>query len=365
MNVWVDLETTPNVLFFHPIIERLKKVGHSVVVTARDYAQTKDLADIKGLDCICVGKPPRGKSKILKSFKVIQRTLILSFLMVNKRIDVSMGHNSRGVVLASFLLRTPNITFLDYEHMELAVFRFFASRIYVPYALPMRALVNRGVPPEKIVSYSGLKENVYVGELVIEPDFLEKIGVPSEKVIVTLRPPSTRAHYHDERGDELFFQLLDYLKDKDDLAVLLTLRFPEQRKLIEERLGTKMGNIKIIDTVDGLNLVWHSDIVISGGGTMNREAAVMGVPAYTIFTGKQPSVEKELVKLGKIKKIDSEMDFQSIILRKREVETRHDVSLHFDKTHVLDPRATWGSERLVNEIVDYITEFVSEDRIKL
>jgi uncharacterized protein len=55
------------------------------------------------------------------------------------------------------------------------------------------------------------------------------------------------------------------------------------------------------DALDGPSLVAGADLVVSAGGTMNREAAVLGTPVYTTFAGELGGVDEWLIATGRLR----------------------------------------------------------------
>jgi predicted glycosyltransferase len=71
------------------------------------------------------------------------------------------------------------------------------------------------------------------------------------------------------------------------------------------------------EALDGANLIAAADLVVSAGGTMNREAAALGVPAASIYAGKWAAIDEQLAQDGRLQKLKSPADFQSLPLQKK------------------------------------------------
>jgi uncharacterized protein len=306
--VWIDLDNTPHVPFFLPIIRELERAGHSVVVTARDAFQVREVAAYHGLACTIIGRH-YGASKLMKVAGTVWRALqLLPFVWRNKP-DISMSHGSRPLVIVSALLRIPSMLLFDYE---------YAKRL--PLLKP--AL---GVAPESIAdpalakgfryglrSYSGLKEDVYAGAFRPDPAILADLEVAEDQILVTIRPPATEAHYHNPDAEALFVKVVEFLGEMSGVRMVILPRTKgPQRDLIRRTWPRLCEEKKIIipgHALDGLNLVWFSDLVVSGGGTMNREAAALGVPVYSIFRGKLGAVDRYLAREGRLVLIETAED---------------------------------------------------------
>jgi predicted glycosyltransferase len=143
---------------------------------------------------------------------------------------------------------------------------------------------------------------------------LHKLGIASQDVLVVARPPAREALYH-RFENELFDELLAYLNSQASLKVLLLPRTDAQRKQYEER---KLANVLIpAEVLDGSNLIAAADLVISAGGTMNREAAALGVLAASVFMGKWAAIDEQLVSEGRLRKISTREDIGALPIGKK------------------------------------------------
>jgi hypothetical protein len=176
---------------------------------------------------------------------------------------------------------------------------------------------------EKVLKYPGIKEDVYVGRFVPSATMLGQLGVSSEDVLVTARPPASEAHYHSDRSDQLFARFMKRACQErtERVRVVFLPRNRSQRAFYEGKFPEwfSRGQAIIPDqAVDGLNLLWNSDLVVGGGGTMNREAASLGVPVYTLFRGPMGAVDTHLRDQGRLAILENEADVdQRIIFQKR------------------------------------------------
>ncbi len=335
--IWVDIATGPQVLFYNPIIKELQRRGNTILVTTRQFTETVSLADRYGLSHTVIGSHG-GSSLAGKFVAIISRSIRLMRYAREYAVDLALS-SSYSQAMAAPLMNIPLVVCGDYEgnpanHLACRV----ARRIIVPNLFHKPNLVKFGASPTKIVSYGGIKENVYLADFIPEPEYLEKLGVSKEKILITMRPPSEVSSYHQFKNP-LFDQLLDWISKKSDTVIILLPRGAEQRL---KYLSMQYKNIIIPDKVlDGPNLIYHSDIVISAGGTMNREAVVLGTPVYTLFMGKLGSVDENLIKTGKMIQIENAADFSRIVVNKKTVRSND-----------------WKTdgENLVHEVVDLILE---------
>lgn len=316
MNIWIDLSNSPHVLLFLPIIRGLKDQGHHVRITAREFAQTIGLADRFGLKYEIMGKHG-GRGVYGKGLNLLSRSSVLMVWALGHGIDLAVSHNSYSQSVAAFTAGITSVTIMDYEYQLASHLSFrLARRVIVPEFFPDDALRLYGASSHKVRRYPGLKEEVYLSSFKPDPAFLQDPGLDSEKIIVTVRPPATFALYH-RFENPLFIELMDWLGKRDGVLMVLLPRTDDQRKLVLER---NYRNVFVPShALDGPNLLFHSDLVISAGGTMNREAAVLGTPAYTIFAGRIPAADNYLIRKGKMMQIQQKDDFAKIQLRKKNV----------------------------------------------
>ncbi|MBI1922653.1 DUF354 domain-containing protein [Candidatus Poribacteria bacterium] len=299
MNIWIDLANSPQVLFFRPIINELQNSGHEVWITTRDFAQTIALADLYGFKHTSIGH--HGGRRIGGALREnLKRAYALWEWGHQCKIDVAVSHNSYSQALAALFLRVPFITLMDYEHQPLNHLCFRLARsVIVPQAFPDNLLRKYGADG-KIHRYLGAKEEVYLSDFEPIGNFLKDSDLPSDKVLVVIRPPGDWALYH-RFANSLFHEVFDYVVSHTHAVVVFLPRIAGQA---EEMRSRKLSNVVIPHrALNGPNLIYHADVVISGGGTMNREAAVLGTPAYTVFAGYLGAVDKYLIELGRMKHI--------------------------------------------------------------
>ena len=296
--IWIDIDNSPHVPFFIPIIEILRKRGHQVLLTARDSYQVCELLEFHHLDCKVVGTH-WGKNRFLKTMGTLGRAARLLPLAFREKPDLAVSLVSRAQLLACRTLGIPMAVLFDYEFVVRLQF-LQPDWFLVPDVMPEAAA---GTGRQGVFRFPGLKENVYVPSFQPDPSLRKQMGVADSELLVTVRPPATEAHYHNPESDRLLEAALTYLTGKDGVRVALLPRNARQLSTVQQRWGAEIHSGKIIipaEVMDGLNLIWNSDFVISGGGTMNREAAALGVPVYSIFRGKIGAVDRYLEKSGRL-----------------------------------------------------------------
>lgn len=315
--IWIDLDNSPHVPFFAPIIEELKSRGYTLLVTARDCFQVCELADLFGLDYKKVGRH-YGKFMVLKLAGLGVRALQLAPTVLRGRPDLALSHGSRAQLLVSAVAGVPSVVIVDYEFARGLVL-MNPGWVMVPKMIPDEAI---GFDPNRILRYPGIKEDVYVPRFKPDPTIRASLGVYGKDLVVTVRPPANEAHYRNPRSEELFAAVIDFLSHNPSAKVILLPRNRSQEMFLRNSYPDLFATGKLIipkHAVDGLNLIWHSDLVISGGGTMNREAAALGVPVYSIFLGKIGAVDRYLADTGRLVLVQSVDDLRTkIVLDRRE-----------------------------------------------
>ena len=291
--VWIDLDNTPHVPFFLPIIRELERAGHTVVVTARDAFQVCSLADRHGLRYTAVGRH-YGANKGLKvaGTDLARRPVAsahrcarspTSRCLTGRARSSSCPGCSAFPACSSSTTSTPGGFPCSKPALGVAPASIDGAALAKGFRYGVR-------------SYAGLKEDVYAAGFRPDPSILAELGVGPEELLVTIRPPATEAHYHNPEADALYVEVVELLGDADGVRMVILPRTAgAQREFVLRTWPRWCEERRIIlpeTALDGLNLVWHSDLVVSGGGTMNREAAALGVPVYSIFRGKLGAVDR-------------------------------------------------------------------------
>ncbi len=313
--IWIDIDNSPHVPFFKPIIQKLENRGFEIILTARDTYQVCDLLKFHQLSCKVVGRH-YGKNKLLKVLGNCLRTAQLLPIAAKVRPDLALSHGSRAQILTGVLLGIPTVMMHDYEHSTKTGF-VSPNWILTPEIIP-RATMNgkRG----RTLTYPGLKEDVYIPQFQPDPSILQTLGVSPTHILVTLRPPATEAHYHNPEADKLFVAALELFSADPNVRAVTLPRSARQAAELRERWATLIASGQMIipsSPVDGLNLIWFSDLVVSGGGTMNREAAALEIPVYSIFRGKIGAVDRYLADRGRLMLLESVEDVKTKIQLKR------------------------------------------------
>ncbi len=313
--IWFDFDNSPHVPIFKPILNGLKERGIEYIVTARDYAQTKSLLELWEIEHTMIGVHG-GKSKFRKITNLISRANQLKKFTEGKNVSAAFSHGSRTQVIAARRLGIPSYVMLDYEYTEKYIFNRFGTKLLVPDLIPDERLAGAGFNLNKVIRYPGFKENIYLADFVPERNFRESIGVPADKIFVVIRPPALLGNYHNSESEGLFTEAIRYFSSDDNTHTLIISRTKEDTRLVHD--FSNAGNVSLLEKpVDGLQLLNSADITLSGGGTMNRESALLGTPTFSIFKGRKPYLDEYLQSLGKLKFIESKDDLSNICIEKK------------------------------------------------
>lgn len=320
--LWFDLDNSPHVPLFRPILSALKDRGEATLVTAREFAQTRELLSLWKIDHTLIGAHG-GRGKLGKIVNLLERSNALVKTVGDKAIALAVSHGSRTQLLAAKRLSIPSLLMLDYEYTESRIFNLLATHILMPAAIPDKRLAGAGFNLKKVRRYGGFKEEIYLRDFVPEPEFRKTIGVEEDSILVTVRPPSTTGNYHDDRSEALYREVLRHCAQSVDVHCLIVNRTAAEIDIIPEELRRDGRVTLLAKPVDGVQLLWHSDVVVSGGGTMNREGALLGVPTFSIFTGRRPYLDEHLHSQGRLRFIDQPSEVASIPLVKRSMPSAY------------------------------------------
>jgi predicted glycosyltransferase len=314
------MTNSPHVLVLQPIIEEFERRGWDVDVTAREFAQTLPLLERAGIPHTVISKH-RGRNMAAKGYGLAARTSAMVRFGRGRAFDLALSHASNDLPVAARVLGVPHVTMFDYEHAKLShhINVRLSTAALVPDAIPVDALVPYGGTAEKVIRYPGLKEEYYLADLVPDPAVPGALGVEEDRVLVVVRTPPSMAAYH-RMENPVFVEVLERVaaavRDGEAQAVVLV-RTPDQRA---EIAAIDPEAFIVPETVvDAQSLVYYADVVVSGGGTLNREAVALGTPAYTVFQGELGAVDRRLIEEGRLARLD---DASSLPLEKKPREDR-------------------------------------------
>ncbi len=297
MKVWVDFTNSPHVLVLAPVIDELRAHGHDVEVTARDFAQTLGLCDRLGIARTTIGHH-RGGGLAAKAWGLADRSVALARWARPRRFDLALGHGSNDITVAAALLRIPCTTTFDYEWATVQhnVNCRLAQAVVVPDVIPPERLWRYGARG-KLHTYPGLKEEYYLARFEPDPGILDELALDPAEPIAVVRTPPVVSLYHRFEND-LFGRVLDHLRGTQ------TVVFPRTARQRAE-LTAAGGFIVPQAAIDAQSLIAYADLVVSAGGTMNREAVALGTPVFTVFEGRLGAVDERLIADGRLRRLRS------------------------------------------------------------
>jgi uncharacterized protein len=300
MRVWVDLTNTAHVLVLRPLVEAMESEGHEVVLTARPLSHTLELLDDWGHDHTALGRHG-GAGRLGKALAAAGRVPRMIGFGRGRGFDCALAHGSTDLPPAARALGIPNTTMFDYEWAALqhhANCRL-ASRVLVPDAIPAERLARYGATPPKLQTYPGLKEEYYLAGFEPDEGVVRELGVKLGRILCVVRTAPSYALYLGGSENPLLPRVLERLTANEDATTVVLARTDEQRR---EIAGLGLPRLVVPErAVDGRSLVALADLLVSAGGTMNREAAVLGTPVWSIFEGPMGAVDEALVDDGRLK----------------------------------------------------------------
>jgi uncharacterized protein len=312
VKVWVDISAPAHVLVFRPLIGLLRERGDDVEVTTRDYAQTLELLDRHGLDAEVIGRHG-GRSRLGKAASLSGRLRALRRYAKSRGYDLALAHGSHELTITARRLGIPSATTHDYEYATLQhhLGDRAATKVVVPEAIPLERMARFGVRPPKLLQYPGLKEEYYLHDFEPDQSVLAELLINRERILVVVRTPPDVSLYH-RRSNPFFPKLLGHLGRESSVQAVVLPRSAEQRDYVR---SLELPSVVVPDkAVDAQSLIALADLVVSAGGTMNREAAALGVPVYTTYGGRIGGVDEMLLREGRLRPLT---DPRALELQKR------------------------------------------------
>jgi hypothetical protein len=319
MRLWFDMTAPAHPIVFRPVIERLKAEGHEVVVTARDYAQTLELLQRNGIEHTAVGQHG-GASRTRKIVELLRRSRRMRGFGKGG-FDLAVAHGSNDLALAAASLRIPAVNTFDYEWatQQHHIGCRLARRVMTPDAIPPDRLERYGARDGKLVQYPGLKEEYYLADFEPDPEVPAALGVDADRVVIVLRPPPDVSLYH-RKSNRLFPGLLSELGRREDVHAVVVPRTAAQREYVQ---SLEFPSLIVPErAVDAQSLIALSDLVVSAGGTMNREAVALGTPVYTIYGGRLGGVDETLIRENRLRPLTDPRALE-VVKHRDESRTRH------------------------------------------
>ncbi len=312
MLVWVDCTAAAHPLVLRPLVERFEARGDEVFVTAREYGQTLGILERLGIPYTAVGSHG-GASAFGKGRALAGRSARLARLVWDRRPDLALAHGSVDLAIVSSLYLVPSVQMQDYEFagwQRQIAFRA-ARRVLMPDSIPVERLRKIGAKERKLVRYPGLKEEYYLADFGPDSGVLDELGLDLEKVLVVVRPPPETSEYH--ARNDVYGEAIRHLAAADSVQAVVIPRTESQAEAVRAMAATNL--IVPERAIDAQSLIAYADLVVSAGGTMNREAVALGTPVFTTFAGRMGGVDEALISEGRLRVLN---DVAELPLRKRQ-----------------------------------------------
>ena len=313
--VWIDIDNPPQVQYLLPFRNAFEAAGLDTVVTARDYGRTVEMLQAAGARPQVFGKRV-GRGTLRKGAAAVLRAHDqVRFFAGMGRPDALLAA-SRSAAVAAWRMGIPGYLIGDYEHIHLAIYRLTGSKIFYPELVGREHYLRHGLRADQLIPFAGMKEDLTFAGLELDQVEPYDLGdTPTDAVRVLFRPPAETSHYHDDRSTEMARAALAWLAETEALVVLAS-REPKQAALLEG-LPWRRRPVILERSVPFASLLGSVDAVVCSGGTMLREAAYLGIPAYSIFCSQSGAVDRWLADIGRAQLLRSPADLSRIELRKR------------------------------------------------
>jgi predicted glycosyltransferase len=311
VRILVDMTAPAHPIVFRPVLRVLREQGHDVHVTARDYAQTLELLRRQGIEHTAIGAHG-GARRLSKASALASRTSALTRI-AGRGFDLALAHGSNDLALAAAARRIPAVNMFDYEWatQQHNIGCRLARRVVTPDSIPPERLARVGAHAGKLVQFPGLKEEYYLSDFEPDETVLDELGVDRDCVLVVLRPPPDVSLYH-RKSNPLFHQVLLHVSGHEDVQAVVLPRTARQRADLQ---ALRLPGIIVAErAVDAQSLIALADLVVSAGGTMNREAVALGTPVFTTFEGRLGAVDEALLADGRLRRLT---DPGELMLEKR------------------------------------------------
>jgi predicted glycosyltransferase len=339
--VWIDVDNPPQVQYLFPFLEAFRRRDVAVVLTARDYGNAFELLRLREASFHAVGRE-FGGSKIAKARGAFGRARALRHLFRSIPAPDVLLSASRSSALAARWMQIPSFVIFDYEYANSSFYRLTGSTIFYPDVIDPAPFLRSGVRPDRLIPFTGLKEDISLGDVdldeVVSHRFPEILD--DALVRVLFRPPAEESHYYNPESRDLALGALEYLAAMPQAVVLFSPRYRRQRSDLEN-FAWQNEPVVLERAVPFVSLLKSVDLVVCSGGTILREAAYLGVPAYSILKSRIGAVDRYLASIGRARLIESADDLSVITLR---------------KAPQLTPLRT--NPRLLDELVDEVLERV-------
>ncbi len=303
LRVWVDVTEASQVVFMAPIVRRLEGSGHTVTLTARRFAEADLVLRRYGLPAVLT-TGHRGGGLGTRAVGLANRTARLLALAAGERFDVAVGSHASDLAGATWALGIPTMTFLDDEHLHRGntLNMRLVDEVAAPDAVSPATLTTYGAPSDRLFRYPGFKEEYYLHDLSADPGALAGLGVDGRRLVGVVRPGRAAAGAESRREEAALLGITRELATHPDLTLIVVARDEAQRRAFLEIDGSALL-APATPLTGAASLIAAADFILGAGGVMTREAAALGVPAYTVSWRPATPVDASLLASGRLRRV--------------------------------------------------------------
>ncbi|MCD6126030.1 MAG: DUF354 domain-containing protein [Thaumarchaeota archaeon] len=300
MRIWFDILSPKQLFLFTSLAKTLKDLGHEPIITSRHYIQLDDLLERISRDWNVAKIGSWGGGTLEGKLRAsIDRLEKLLDHIIKLKPDIAFSSGSVEASRISYGLGIPHILISDTPHSPVnRLVAPISEKVLTPWIISDDEWIDAGAHPKKIRHYRALDPCFWLRDFTPSRDQLRELRLKEGEYIL-LRMPETMASYLRMRDEQFLDFIENLVKILDELRLVILCRYREQSRIIRKSL--KDEKILVIDKpIFGQSLIYYSSIFIGGGGTMTQEAALLGVPAISIYPKELPTAIKFLVENGLI-----------------------------------------------------------------
>jgi predicted glycosyltransferase len=299
LKIWIDFLTPKQLLFFEPLIKKLSK-KHELLCTSRDYREAKELAKIRKLDVVIVGRHGGG-DKAGKLLANIDRMNSLFKIIQKFKPELTLSFCSPDASRMSFGLGIKHIAFCNSPHHD-KVMRLtipLLDKLLIPKHIPKKAFTKYGISPKNVIQYNAMDEYLIVKGKTFR-NTVPKLHFKKKKTLL-FRTHEIQAAYPSKKVDTIGI-IKKISVEFPDFNIIVLGRYYDEIKSLKKKLGKRI--VVLDEVVDSGEILSLCDVFIGSGGTMTSEAILRGVPTLS-YNGVPNHDEKYLVRLDMLPRAES------------------------------------------------------------
>ncbi len=288
-----DLDNAPQIPAAIPIAEALAKMGHQVLFSVKNRSRAWELMQLHNRQFFKF-KDSEHSHIAGKAISTISRALSLTHLIKKHKITRAVGLGSRSLPIAAWMTGIPSITIIDYEWVNTTIYNKFSTTILLPEVITIQNCEKANINTQKVKHFPGIRQNIYINSKATEEEterkiktnhIIKQLNIDPTKTNILLRPPATKAHYHNTNTQLAYEKAINQLLKQKNTDLYCIARAKEKEPRIKQ----------ITQVFNGIELISSFSAIVGAGGTMTREAAALGIPSYTCFKGPMGMVDQYLI----------------------------------------------------------------------